>query len=95
MEKDAGSSKTVKPGRRPIPSIAPARLRFAPCKVAPGFNFFGETTQVTLEKCWMLARPILTLPCISLEDYWFSAKWPAQTGRLRLTVGAFLFAVLS
>jgi len=42
----------------------------------------------------MLARPILTLPCISLEDYLFSAKWP-QTGRLRLTVGAFLFAVLS
>ena len=35
----------------------------------------------------MLARPILTLPCISLEDYWFSAKWPAQTGRPRLRPG--------
>jgi hypothetical protein len=45
--------------------------------------------------CWMLARPILTLPCISLEDYVFSASGWHKRGGPDFGRGLYLFSRLS
>ena len=43
----------------------------------------------------MLARPILTLPCISLEDYVFSASGRHKQGGPDFGRGLYLFSRLS
>jgi len=43
----------------------------------------------------MLARPILTLPCISLEDYVFSASGRHKRGGPDFGRGLYLFSRLS
>src|ERR1700736_951913 len=49
-------------------------------------------TIVTWLECRILARPILT-PIVSLEDYAFSPRWSALTGRPRAPSGPLLFSL--